>query len=72
MWSRCPACRTGREPWNLWRRLTTNPAGSAIVNALGAIRQVVQGEPSGRRRCLVILPGTADQHGAPVQVQMPE
>jgi YVTN family beta-propeller protein len=48
---------------------TTNPAGSAIVNALGPIRQVVRGEDRIQRRYLVIASGTADQHGAPVQVQ---
>jgi YVTN family beta-propeller protein len=48
---------------------TTNPAGSAIVNALGPIRQLVQGEDSIQRRYLVIASGTADQLGAPVQVQ---
>jgi YVTN family beta-propeller protein len=49
---------------------TTNPAGSAIVNAIGPIRQVVQGEGDVQRRYLVIAPGTANQHGAPVQVQV--
>jgi YVTN family beta-propeller protein len=48
---------------------TTNPAGSAIVNALGPIRQVVQGEHKAERRYLVIASGTAHQHGAPIQVQ---
>ena len=47
----------------------TNPAGSAIVNAVGPIRQVVQGSDKISRRYLVIVPGTADNHGAPVQVQ---
>jgi YVTN family beta-propeller protein len=47
----------------------TNPAGAAIVNAIGPIRQVVQGDDEVRRRYLVIAPGTADEHGAPVQVQ---
>jgi YVTN family beta-propeller protein len=47
----------------------TNPAGAAIVNAIGPIRQVVRGEDKMQRRYLVIAPGTADQHGAPVQVQ---
>jgi hypothetical protein len=51
---------------------TTNLAGAAIVNALGPIRQVVQGQGSVPRRYLVIVPGTADQHGAPVQVQVTE
>ncbi len=48
---------------------TTNPAGSAIVNALGPIRQVVQGENKVERRYLVIVAGTAEKHGAPLQVQ---
>ncbi len=48
----------------------TNPAGAAIVNAIGPIQQVVRGEDKIRRRYLVIAPGTADQHGSPVQVQM--
>jgi len=47
----------------------TNPAGSAIVNAVGPIRQVVRAEEKAQRRYLVILPGTAEQHGAAVQVQ---
>jgi hypothetical protein len=47
----------------------TNPAGSAIVNAVGPIRQVVQGADEIPRRYLVIVPGTADDHGAAVQVQ---
>ena len=45
----------------------TNPAGSAIVNATGPIRQVVQGEDKIPRRYLVIAPGTtagARQAGA--------
>ncbi|MDB5926487.1 MAG: hypothetical protein JWN13_5423, partial [Betaproteobacteria bacterium] len=33
------------------------------------IRQVVRGEDRIQRRYLVIASGTADQHGAPVQVQ---
>lgn len=48
----------------------TNPAGSAIVNAVGPIRQLVQGEGDTPRRYLVIAPGTADNLGAPVQVQV--
>jgi YVTN family beta-propeller protein len=47
----------------------TNPAGAAIVNAIGPIRQVVRGEDTAPRRYLVILPGTPDNHGAAVQVQ---
>jgi YVTN family beta-propeller protein len=48
----------------------TNPAGSAIVNAIGPIRQVVRGEDKARRRYLVIAPGTADAHRAVVQVEV--
>jgi len=48
---------------------TTNAAGSAIVNALGPIRQVVRGEAEAQRRYLVIAPGTPEQYGAPVQIQ---
>jgi YVTN family beta-propeller protein len=47
----------------------TNPAGAAIVNAIGPIRQLVQGGDKNPRRYLVILAGTADSHGAAVQVQ---
>ena len=48
---------------------TTNQAGAAIVNTVGPIRQVVQGENNVPRRYLVIVPGTAQQHGTLVQVQ---
>jgi YVTN family beta-propeller protein len=51
---------------------TTNPAGAAIVNALGSIRQIVQRERRVQRRYLVVVPGTADEHGAPVQIQVLE
>ena len=47
----------------------TNPAGAAIVNAIGPIRQVVQTDAGTARRWLVIAPGTAAAPGAAVQVQ---
>jgi len=50
---------------------TTNPAGSAIVNSVGPIRQIVRGEDAFARRYLVIVSGTADKPGARVQVQLP-
>jgi hypothetical protein len=50
---------------------TTNPAGSAIVDAVGPIRQVVKGEDQIVRRYLVILSGTPDKPGAVVQAQLP-
>ena len=46
-----------------------NPAGAAIVNAVGPVRQLVRGEEKTPRRYLVIVPGTPDSHGAPVQIQ---
>jgi YVTN family beta-propeller protein len=49
---------------------TTNPAGAAIVNAIGPIRQLVRGEEKAQRRYLVIAAGTAQQHGPAVQVQI--
>lgn len=48
----------------------TNPAGAAIVNAVGPIRQVVDSRHADERRYLVIVKGTAEQHGKPVQVQV--
>jgi YVTN family beta-propeller protein len=47
----------------------TNPAGAAVVNSIGPIRQVVQGADKIPRRYLVIVAGTADDRGAVVQVQ---
>ncbi|QAU46962.1 YncE family protein [Bradyrhizobium guangzhouense] len=49
----------------------TNPAGSAIVNALGPIRQIVQSDTPDSRRYLVIAPGSMTEIGKPVQVQAP-
>jgi YVTN family beta-propeller protein len=50
---------------------TTNPAGSAIVNAVGPIRQVVQGGAVAPRRYLVVAPGAVAGLGKPVQIQAP-
>jgi hypothetical protein len=47
----------------------TNPAGSAIVNAAGQIRQIVQSGAKRERRYLVIAAGTAAQPGTVVQLQ---
>ncbi|MGC1303899.1 MAG: hypothetical protein WA840_16150 [Caulobacteraceae bacterium] len=47
----------------------TNPAGSAIVNVDGPIRQLVVGASSSQQRYLVIAPGRPDSMGAPVQIQ---
>ena len=51
------------------RAFMTNPAGSAIVNAVGPIRQIVKDGSPEVRRYLVVAPGTPDYPGAPVQVQ---
>jgi hypothetical protein len=48
----------------------TNPAGSAIVNTIGPIRQIVQTSLDDKRRYLVIAP--AGRLGQPVQVQVQE
>jgi YVTN family beta-propeller protein len=48
----------------------TNPAGAAIVNSVGPIRQIVQAEAKTPRRYLVLLKGTPENLGAPVQVQV--
>jgi YVTN family beta-propeller protein len=49
----------------------TNPAGAAIVNALGPIRRIVQGDVKEGRRFLVIAPGSISEIGTPVQIQTP-
>jgi YVTN family beta-propeller protein len=49
----------------------TNPSGSAIVNAIGPIRQIVQVKASTMRRYLVIASGFAAHPGEIVQVQVP-
>jgi hypothetical protein len=47
----------------------TNPAGSAIVNAVGPIRQIVRPGTDAPRRYLVIASGSAADPGQPVQIQ---
>jgi len=49
----------------------TNPAGSAIVNAAGPIRQIVQDPSQPQRRYLVIAPGDTTKFETAVQVQSP-
>ena len=48
---------------------TTNPAGAAIVDAVGPIRQLVQGDGPVPSRYLTIVGGTPTSLGSPVQVQ---
>ncbi|WP_457095488.1 YncE family protein [Lysobacter sp. P5_B9] len=49
----------------------TNPRGSAIVNAVGPIRQLVHDSGDDLRHYLVVAPGTPEKPGSPVQVQAP-
>ncbi len=62
--------RDGQGPLEPLAAFMTNPAGSAIVNATGPIRQVVHGEDRIQRRYLVIAEGHADKPGHIVQVQL--
>ena len=48
----------------------SNPAGAAIVNTVGPIRQITQGDGTTPKRYLVIAGGTPAQIGEPVQVQV--
>lgn len=50
-------------------RFMTSPTGSAVVNAVGPIRQVVRDATGDRSRFLVIVPGTTTDYGPPVQIQ---
>jgi YVTN family beta-propeller protein len=59
----------GAGPLEPLAAFMTNPAGASIVNALGPIRQIVQGTGPTPRRYLVVASGTPDHVGAPVQVQ---
>jgi YVTN family beta-propeller protein len=47
----------------------TNPAGAAIVNTSGPIRQIVDSRAAASPRFLVVAPLTAGKPGAPVQIQ---
>ena len=67
---RCRSEPDGQGPLEPLAAFMTNPAGSAIVNATGAIRQVVHGEDKIQRRYLVIAEGHADKPGHVVQVQL--
>jgi YVTN family beta-propeller protein len=58
----------GTGTLGLLQQFMTNPTGSAIVNTVGPIRQILQDNVP--PRYLVIVPGTAKQHGEPVQIQL--
>lgn len=59
----------GSGPLDPVARFMTNPAGAAIVVAIGPLRKVVQGDKGGARRYLVIAPLDGDEPGTPAQVQ---
>jgi YVTN family beta-propeller protein len=59
----------GHGPLQPLAAFTTNPAGSAIVDAVGPIRQLVLSDSKSERRYLVIAEGTAAAPGAVVQLQ---
>jgi hypothetical protein len=61
----------GRAPLQALSGFTTNPAGAAIVNAVGPIRQVVRESHAAARRYLVIAAGTPEHIGEVMQVQIP-
>jgi len=60
----------GTGPLEPLASFMTNPAGAAVVDAVGPIRQLVQGEGPSPKRYLVIVSGTPAALGAPVQVQL--
>jgi YVTN family beta-propeller protein len=61
----------GSGPLQALATFTANPAGAAIVNTIGPIRQIVQASQPIDRRFLVIAPQNGSVIGAPVQVQAP-
>lgn len=59
----------GSGPLQPLAAFMTNPAGSAIVNAAGPIRQIVDQAAKADKRYLVIAPGDAAMPGEPVQIE---
>ena len=63
------ACRMASGPLEPLAAFMTNPAGAAIVNAVGPIRQLVDPSAKTAQRYLVVAPGDMTTQGAPVQVE---
>lgn len=61
--------KDGSGPLQPLAAFMTNPAGSAIVNATGPIRQIVDTNSRTDRRYLVIASGDAAMPGKPVQIE---
>ena len=59
----------GSGPLDPIAKFMGNPAGAAIVGAIGPLRKAVQGATGNARRYLVIAPNVDDKPGAPMQVQ---
>src|SRR3989441_12805084 len=62
--------RDGAGPLEPLAAFTTNPAGAAVVDAIGPIRQIVRAATPAERRYLVIASGTPAQPGPVVQTQV--
>lgn len=60
----------GGGPLEPLAAFTTNPAGAAVVDAIGPIRQIVRASTPAERRYLVIAAGTPAQPGPVVQTQV--
>ncbi len=61
--------RTGSAKPEPLAAFMTNPAGAAIVNTVGPIRQITRSDAGASRRYLVILSGTPAALGSVVQTQ---
>lgn len=61
--------RDGSGPLQPLAAFMTNPAGSAIVNAAGPIRQIVDQSAAAARRYLVIASGEAAMPGDVIQIE---
>jgi YVTN family beta-propeller protein len=59
----------GSGPLQALTAFMTNPAGSAIVDTTGPIRQIVETSSKSEKRYLVIAPGTPTAIGEAVQVE---
>jgi len=61
----------GNPPLEALAAFSTNPAGAAVVDAVGPIRQVVAPDTPAPRRYLVIAPMKDGKAGVPAQLQQP-
>jgi len=64
----------GSGPLESLANFTTNPAGGAVVNSIGQVRQIVAPANAGtdsKRRYLVIAPVVSGRLGTPVHIQTP-